>query len=235
MGRSRALLRRFSIGSLAVVCLVVSMNQTSTAAPISPPENVSTALSGFAADPAAAMSAWTQWAATTPMTFVTNSPAFASRQKCRIDVAQVSRCTDYQEVIGRGGRNMGMKPISEVVTTAKGLQYFRDIPMRKWTTNKFGANANPVTNTSRFFSYNPWQPWLTQGIAYTTSVNPDGTYVIRTEIANPGDDQPPVTVARIAASGVGAVLQSQSRAGKVLSTTTISFQDVSAIQVPPRR
>jgi hypothetical protein len=206
-----------------------------SAAPVTPPEEVVSALGGFNADPATSMAAWTKWAASAPMTFVTNAPAFASRQKCRIDSAQVSRCTDYQEVIGRGGRNMGMKPISEVVTTPSGKQYFRDIPMKKWTANKFGANANPVSNTSRFYSYNPWQPWLTPGITYTTSVDADGTYVIRTEIPNPGDDQPPVTVARVSSTGANAVLQNQTRAGKALSTTTITFQDVPAIQVPPRR
>lgn len=206
-----------------------------SAAPLTPTEEVASALGGFAADPATAMAAWTAWAASAPMTFVTNAPAFASRQKCRIDSARVARCLDYQEVIGRGGRNMGMKPISEVVTTPSGKQYFRDIPMKKWTSNKYGANVNPVSNTSRFYSYNPWQPWLTPGIAYTTSVDADGTYAIRAEIANPGDDQPSVTVARVAASGAHAVLQDQARSGKALRTTTITLQDVAAIEVPPQR
>lgn len=200
-----------------------------------PPETVTAALSGFSADPAAAMAAWTQWAATSPMTYVRNSPSFGSRSKCRIDSAQISRCTDYQEVIGRGGRNMGMKPVSEVVTSATGRQYFRDIPIKKWTSNKYGANANPITNTSRFYSYDPWQPWLTPGITYTTSVDSDGTLVIRSEVANPRDDQPPVTVARVAASGAEAVVQDRNRADKALSATTIKFTAVPAIAFPPLR
>lgn len=200
-----------------------------------PPESVVASLSGFPTDPAAAMSAWTQWVATSPMTYVRNSPSFGSRSKCRIDSAQISRCTDYQEVIGRGGRNMGMKPVSEVVTSGTGRQYFRDIPMKKWTSNKYGANANPITNTSRFYSYDPWQPWLTPGITYTTSVDSDGTLVIRSEVANPRDDQPPVTVARVAASGTQAVLQDRNRANKALSTTTITFTAVPAITFPPRK
>lgn len=121
------------------------------------------------------------------------------------------------------------------VACGTGRQYFRDIPMKKWTSNRYGTNANPITNTSRFYSYDPWQPWFTSGISYTTSVDSDGTLVIRSEVADPRDDQPPVTVARVAASGTQAVLQDRNRADKALSTTTITFTAVPDIAFPPRK
>lgn len=199
-----------------------------------PPE-VSASLATFPVDPAAAMAAWVAWAGTSPMTTTTTTKAPRGTIACRIDAAQVSRCLYSAEVIGRGGRNMGVRPISEVVTTSSGRQYFRDPPIKRWTMNKFGANENPITNTSRFYSYDPWQPWLTPGIVYETGVDARGWFTVRSTNPAPRDDEPRVVVTAVAPDGGAASLTQQNGAGRTQQRMRIDFVSVPTIQVPPRR
>lgn len=199
------------------------------------PADVAASLTTFPTDPATAMTAWTTWAATSSMTTTTKTSAPRGRITCRIDAAQVSRCLYSAEVTGRGGRNMGIRPISEVVTTPAKRQYFRDPPIKRWTSNKFGANENPITNTSRFYSYDPWQPWLTPGIDYTTSVDAEGWFTIRSSNPRPRDDEPSVVVTAVAPDGGSASLTQQNAKGRTVQRTLIDFTSVPAIQVPPRR
>lgn len=221
---------------LPIIALVmVGFLAPATARADTPPPDVASALAGFPADPAAAMAAWTTWAATSPMTYRTTTTAPKGRVTCRIDTAGVSRCLYAAEVIGRGGRNMGIRPISDVVTTPTGKQYFRDPPIKKWTSNKFGANENPITNTARFYSYNPWQPWLTPGIRFTTSVDPRGWFTITSSNPAPRDDEPASVVAAVAPDGGRASLTQQNQKGRAVERMRIDFTSVPPIQVPPRR
>lgn len=199
------------------------------------PPDVAASLATFPSDQSAAMAAWTAWAGTSPMRITTKTTAPPGRIVCRIDAAQASRCLYSAQVIGRGGRNMGIRPISEVVTTPAGRQYFRDPPIKKWTSNTFGANENPITNTSRFYSYNPWQPWLTPGIDYTTSVDERGWFTIRSSNPRPRDDEPPVVVTAVAPDGGAASLTQQNAKGRSVQRMRIDFTSVPPIQVPPRR
>ena len=226
-------MRRLSVLGVAVAATLVVVAPASQADP-APPE-VGAALTAFPQDPAAAMKAWTGWAATSPMTYRTTTTAPRGRITCRIDAAQVSRCLYAAQVIGRGGRNMGIRPISEVVTTPTGRQYFRDPPLKKWTSNKFGANENPITNTSRLYSYDPWQPWLTPGIRYTTSVDPRGWFTITSSNPSPRDDEPPTVITAVAPDGGRASLIQRNAKGRALERMRIDFTTVPAIQVPPRR
>lgn len=202
------------------------------AAPIPAPEPVAAALAGFEADPQAAMTAWAGWAATQPMRYSLNDKPRRFRSTCQIDAAGTSRCDDYIRIIGRGGRDMGMKRTSEVITTADRKQYFRDVPLKQWNANKFGANTNPISNTGRFYSYNPWQPWGTAGIAISTSISADGYRVVRVSNPAPGDDQPAVTVTRVSPDGSKAELIEQTVKGKNLSVNRISLADVATIRIP---
>ena len=199
------------------------------------PADVAASLASFPDDPAAAMAAWTTWAGTSSMTTSTKTSAPPGRIVCRIDTAQASRCLYSSQVIGRGGKNMGIRPISEVVTTPGGRQFFRDPPIKKWTSNKFGANVNPITNTARFYSYNPWQPWLTPGIDYTTSVDARGWFTIRSSNPQPREGEPPVIVTAVAPDGGSASLTQQNAKGRALQRTRIDLTSVPTIQVPPRR
>lgn len=224
------------VRSIAVLLLAGLMLLTTGAAHAQPaPPDVMTPFTTFTIDPATAMAGWTTWAGPQAMTTTTRTTAPPGRIACRIDAAQVSRCLYSAEVIGRGGRNMGIRPISEVVTTAAGRQYFRDPPIKKWTTNKFGANENPITNTSRFYSYNPWQPWLTPGIDYTTSIDARGWFTIRSSNPRPRDDEPPVVVTAVAPDGGSASLTQQNAKGRLLQRMRIELTNVPSIQIPPRR
>lgn len=202
------------------------------AAPIPAPEPVVAALATFDSDPVGAMSGWTGWAGTQPMRTTLTDRARDSRAVCLIDAAGVSLCNDFARIIGRGGQDMGMKRISEVITTPERRQYFRDVPLKKWTSNKFGANINPIANTGRFYSYNPWQPWGSPGITISTAIAADGYREVRVSNPSPGDDEPPVTVARVSPDGSKAELIDQSAKGKTLSINRISIADVAAVRIP---
>jgi hypothetical protein len=222
-------------GSLIMSALVVAglfLAPVAQAAPIPAPEPVAAALAGFESDPQAAMSEWAGWVATQPMRYSLNDKPRQFRSICQIDAAGTSLCDDFIRIIGRGGRDMGMKRTSEVITTADRKQYFRDVPLKKWNANKFGANTNPVSNTGRFYSYNPWQPWGTPGIAISTSIGADGYREVRVSNPAPGDDQPSVTVTRVSPDGSKAELIEQTVKGKNLSVNRISIADVATIKIP---
>ncbi len=208
------------------------MGSVAQAAPIPAPEPVAAALAGFETDPQAAMSTWSAWASTQPMRSTLTDKPNRFRAVCQIDAAAVSRCDDFARIIGRGGRDMGMKRISEVITTPDRRQYFRDVPLKKWNSNKFGANTNPITNTGRFYDYNPWQPWGAPGITISTTIGKDGFREVRVSNPAPGDDQPAVTVARVSPDGSRAELINQSAKGKTLSTNRIAIADVASIRIP---
>jgi len=221
---------RFWVG--AVIAAAALLAPVVQAAPIPAPEPVASALAGFEADPQGAMAEWSAWAATQPMRYTLTDKQRRFRSECQIDAARVSNCDDYARIIGRGGRDMGMKRISEVITTADGRQYFRDVPLKKWNSNRFGANTNPITNTSRFYAYNPWQPWGTAGISISTAIGTDGYREVRVSNPAPGDDEPPVTVARVSPDGAKAELVNQNAKGKVLSVNRIAIAEVPAIRIP---
>lgn len=221
---------RFWVG--AAIAAAVLVAPAAQAAPVPAPEPVATALAGFESDPQGAMAAWSTWAATQPMKYTLTDKPGRFRAVCEIDAAAVSRCDDYARIIGRGGQDMGMKRISEVITTADRRQFFRDVPLKRWTSNTFGANTNPITNTGRFYSYNPWQPWGAAGISITTATGADGYREIRVINPAPGDDEPPVTVARVSPDGSRAELVNQSAKGKTLSVNRITIAEVPAIRIP---
>lgn len=221
---------RFWVG--AVIAAAALFAPAVQAAPIPAPEPVVTALAGFETDPQGAMAAWSAWAATQPMRYTLTDKQRRFRSVCQLDAAGASTCDDYARIIGRGGRDMGMKRISEVITTADGRQYFRDVPLKKWNSNKFGANTNPITNTGRFYAYNPWQPWGATGISISTAIGADGYREVRVSNPAPGEDEPPVTVARVSPDGTKAELVDQTAKGKVLSINRISIADVPSIRIP---
>jgi hypothetical protein len=229
-GAGGVLVRSLLVSAVTAAGLFVA--PVAQAAPIPAPEPVAAALAGFESDPQAAMSQWASWAATQPMRYSLNDKPRRFRSTCQIDVAGTSRCDDYIRIIGRGGRDMGMKRTSEVITTSDRKQYFRDVPLKKWNANKFGTNTNPISNTGRFYSYNPWQPWGTPGISISTSIGAGGYREVRVSNPAPGDDQPSVTVTRVSPDGSKAELIEQTAKGKNLSVNRISIADVAPIKIP---
>ena len=194
-------------------------------AEVAVPTDVAAALATFPTAPQAATTAWVNWAKNQSMT--TASVAVDAKNNCRIDAKGVSKCTLYvPKVPGKGWVRYGV-----TYTLANDrTQIFKS--KGKWVKNEFGADINPFTNTSRFYPYDYWLPWLTAGVPVTTSVDANGWYVVRSQNVTPGDDQLPVTAVMIAPDGLHAKFLQQYQDGKVASTQTITLRDVPAIKVP---
>jgi hypothetical protein len=216
--------RRAAITLLAVGAFLLGLSTPAQAAVTVPPD-VATALQSFSANPQAAMTAWVGWARTQPMTF-TNT-AVSGKVSCAIDAASVTKCQDFDPNLDTTGY------ISRGTTYTLANNKTQVFKFHgAWVRNNFGANANPFTNTRRFYPYNYWLPWLTPGVPVATSVGTDGWYTVTAQNKNPGDDQSQVTVVRVAPDGLHAQFLQQSGKGKVDVRKTITLRDVPPIKVP---
>jgi hypothetical protein len=194
-------------------------------ADVSVPTEVSSALATFSTDPKGAMSTWVDWAQDQPMK--TASSSVEARVNCRIDAAGVSRCTSFDpNPSGKGWKRAGVTYTLANDTT----QIFKF--KGKWVKNNFGADQNPFTNTERFYSYDYWLPWLTQGVTYDTFVDSNGWLSVQEQNPKVGDDQLPVTMVKVSPDGLQATFLQQYQDGKVAITQNITLTDVPAIQVP---
>jgi hypothetical protein len=225
----------FRIGKI-VVALGAAVALALTAAPASsaqlavPPE-VSQALADFSTAPQEAVTVWSQWAATAPMTYVRNGNRPKLRSNCAIDSAGVADCSDFAQVIGRGNRNMGMKKISEIIT-AGNRQFFRDPPLKRWTRTRTSSNPNPITGLKSRIGYSPWLPWLDDAADISTRVLDNGSVEIAASNPNPREGQAARTITRISANGLQATVQEFDQRNRVSATTRVVIKDVPAIRVP---
>lgn len=216
-------LRPLAAISLAGALAVASASSASAAVTV--PTDVATALAAFPTDPQRAMNSWVAWAQTQPMT--TEESSAQARVDCRIDSAQVSRCTSYAP--NPSGKKWNRERVT--YTLANGTtQVFKS--KGKWVRNNFGANQNPFTNSSRFYSYDYWLPWLTPGSSYTTVVDANGWYSVQTQNTKGGEDQLPVTMVKVAPDGLTAKFLQQYQDGRIAISQTITLQDVPDINVP---
>jgi hypothetical protein len=204
--------------------LALSFAPSATAAVTVPP-NVATALATFPTDPKGAMNSWVGWAQTQPMGTSETGPG--ARVDCRIDSAGVSRCTSYAP--NPSGKKWNREGVTYTLANDK-TQVFKS--KGRWVRNNFGADINPFTNTSRFYSYNYWLPWLTSGVKYDTFVDPDGWFSVQSQNPTVGDDQYPVTMVKVAPDGLTAKFLQQYQDGKIAVGQTITLQDVPAVNVP---
>jgi len=218
----------FVVGAVLVVPAPAAADGVAVPAP------VVTALGNAAADPEAAATQWSTWAAGTSMKYVRKGKRPKTRSNCRIDSAGVADCNDFAQVIGRGNRNMGMKKISEIITAGK-RQYFRDPPLKKWTRTRAASNPNPITGVEDRVGFDPWLPWTDQAPGVVTQVLENGTLEIRAENPQAAEGEPRRTVARIASNGLQATLIEFDERDRRSSTTRITFQPVSAIRIPKAR
>ena len=214
----------------AVVALALTTVPAASAQVAVPPE-VGQALANFSADPQAAVTVWSQWAATAPMTYVRNGNRPKTRSNCTIDSAGVADCSDFAQVVGRGNRNMGMKKISEIIT-AGNRQFFRDPPLKRWTRTRTSSNPNPITGMKSRVGYNPWLPWLDDATDIATRVLDNGSVEIAASNPNPREGQPTRTVTRIAANGLQATVQEFDQRNRVAATTRVVIKEVPRIRVP---
>ena len=211
-----------AIALAGVMALAVA--PTATAA-ITVPPDVATALGTFQTDPKAAMTTWVDWAQKQPMTTALTS--VESRVNCSIDSAGVSKCvTSVPNPSGKGWKRYG---VTYTLANDK-TQIFKS--KGKWVKNNFGADINPFTNTSRFYSYDYWLPWLTKDVKYETFVDSDGWLSISEMNPKNADDQYPVTMVKVSPDGLVAKFLQQYQDGKIAVSQTITLQDVPAINVP---
>ena len=211
-----------AIALVGVMALAVA--PTATAA-ITVPPDVATALGTFQTDPKAAMTTWVDWAQKQPMT--TALASVESRVNCSIDSAGVSKCvTSVPNSSGKGWKRYG---VTYTLANDK-TQIFKS--KGKWVQNNFGADVNPFTNTSRFYSYDYWLPWLSKDVKYETFVDSDGWLSISEMNPKNADDQYPVTMVKVSPDGLVAKFLQQYQDGKIAISQTITLQDVPAINVP---
>lgn len=209
--------------ALAVAGGLALASAPAASAEVSVPADVSTALSTFPTDPRGAMTAWVDWAQDQPMTTAYSAPG--ARVNCRIDSAGVTKCvTDVPA--GKGWKRYG---VTYTLANDK-TQVFKY--KGQWVRNNDGADQNPFTNTSRFYSYDYWLPWLTTGIPIDTFVDSNGWLSVQEQNTKPGEDQYPVTMVKVSPDGLTAKFLQQDEDGKVGASQTITLTDVPPIKVP---
>ena len=102
----------------------------------------------------------------------------------------------------------------------------------RWVYNNLGTDVNPITATGNFVPYDPWNPWLTEGIPVTTAVGKDGWLEVTSTNVKGGDDTTAVYVTRVSPDGLKAQLLGESKAGKVSIAEDIIITNVPTITVP---
>lgn len=161
----------------------------------------------------ASVTAWTKSAAQSSM--VTREVGEGdSRTTCNIAVNQASDC------ISRIPGN----PATQTVTNADASrQWFRTLPKGKWKSDTTAAHVNPVADTSRFFSYDPFTPWTAKAdLGVTWSMKrANGNVVIESHIKKFGDGELPDTTVTISQNGKRFTIASGTNEGVVMSTTGV--------------
>ena len=230
--RMRKIARFAALGVAAGLLLGVPPTAQATELPV-PPE-VTSALATFGQDPQGATTAWSGWAASSPMTYVRKGKRPKTRSNCRIDASGIADCNDFAQVIGRGNRNMGMKKISEIITAGK-QQYFRDPPLKRWTKTRTASNPNPITGVEDRIGFDPWLPWSDGAPGIATQVLPNGSLEINAQNPGPAEDEPARTIVRIAANGLQATLLEYDAQNRLSNRTAITFEPVASVKVPRAR
>jgi hypothetical protein len=212
-------------GLLGLTILVTAPAAPAQAGGVTPPPAVTSALAGFTKNPQTAMATWAAWAGRQTMrwTFVA-----IDRSVCALDAAGVTRCRSYDA--NPNGRGFMKKGDTTYTLPHHKRQVFNW--NGRWVYNNLGADVNPITSTSNFVPFDPWNPWLTEGIPVTTAVGKDGWVEVTSSNVKGGDDTTAVYVTRVSPDGLKAQLLGESKAGKVSITEDIVITAVPPIVVP---
>jgi len=217
---------RFLVPAVATVALAAVIGTPAAhAAGITPPTSVTSALAGFGKNPQTAMATWVAWAGQEPMrwTFVA-----IDRSVCALDSAGVSRCRSYDR--NPSGKGFMTKGDTTYTMPNHKRQIFNWTG--RWVYNNVGTSVNPITATGNFVPYDPWNPWLTEGIPVTTAIGKDGWLEVTSTNVKGGDDTTAVYVTRVSPDGLKAQLLGESKTGKVSITEDIVITHVPTIAVP---
>lgn len=159
------------------------------------------------------VTAWTKAASHSAMV-TTEIGEGDSKITCKIAANQASDCT---------ARIPG-NPTSQTITNADASkQWIRTLPNGKWKVETTAANVNPVANTERFYSYDPFTPWTAKAsLGVTWSMKKaNGEVVIESHIKNFGEDQHPDTTVTISQNGKRFTLATGDSQGPASSTSGV--------------
>ena len=166
----------------------------------------------------ASITAWTATASGSSMT-TRETGVGGTVVRCRIATDQASDCID---------KTPGNTDVQTITNANASRKWFRDLPDGKWKSNKFAANVNPVSDTGRFYAYNPFTPWTAKsGLGVTWDVAKVGSnVVINSAIKNFGDDEPPVTTVTINSSGTSFAIAGKGTDGVIQFKTSGAIKPV---------
>ena len=112
-------------------------------------------------------------------------------------------------------------------------RWVRDIPGGAWTEVEGYASQNAVGNVSRYWSYDPFEPWTAgKGVTWTMREKANGDVVIVSRIANPGDDEPTRTRVAISPNGLHFSITAKAGDGTRMWRTTGTLVDNVVVTAP---
>lgn len=112
-------------------------------------------------------------------------------------------------------------------------RWVRNIPGGAWTEVDGYASQNAVGNVSRYWSYDPFEPWnASQGITWKMKEKANGDVVITSMNANPGDDEPSRTRVAISPNGLHFSITAKADNGTRMWRTTGTLVDDVVITAP---
>jgi len=111
--------------------------------------------------------------------------------------------------------------------------WVREIPGGPWRQVEGGSSENPVGNVSRYWSYDPFEPWTAgKGVTWKMREKANGDVVIISTNANPGDDEPTRTRVAISPNGLHFSITAKAANGNRLWRTTGTLVDNVVVTAP---
>lgn len=112
-------------------------------------------------------------------------------------------------------------------------RWVREIPGGSWQQVAGGSSENPVGNVSRYWSYDPFEPWTAgKGVTWTMREKANGDVVIVSTNANPGDDEPTRTRVAISPNGLHFSITAKAGDGTRMWRTTGTLVDNVVVTAP---
>jgi hypothetical protein len=144
---------------------------------------------------------------------------------CGISAAGSSDCAVLDRNPGSGN------PYQEIQVGSQ--RWRRDIPGGPWQRLMDVASENPIANVSRYWSYNPFEPWnAKKGVTWKMKTKTNGDVVITSTIVNPGDDEPKRTRVAISPNGLHFSITAKAENGSRLWRTTGELVDGVVVTAP---
>ena len=174
----------------------------------------------------ASVDAWTQQAKSRDMRVSTRFNLGEGFEiDCGVTGSGASDCA-------RVDMNPGGSDATQEIQVGK-KRWVRDIPGGAWTEIDGYASQNAVGNVSRYWSYDPFEPWnAKKGVTWNMKTKANGDVVITSTVANPGDDEPKKTRVAISPNGLHFSITAKAEDGNRLWRTTGELVDGIVVTAP---